>query len=65
MSAPTAPPFNTANVLVGQAALYIAPKGTALPADSSVLYDPTNWTGKTLTAVGATAVTLIGHHTER
>lgn len=58
MSAPTAPPFNTANVLVGQAALYIAPKGTALPADSSILYDPTNWTGKTLTAAGATAITL-------
>lgn len=58
MSAPTAPPFNTANVLVGSAALYIAPKGTALPADSSVLFDPTNWTGKILTSGGATAVTL-------
>lgn len=58
MTAPTAPPYNVNNVLVGPAALYIAPKGTPLPADSSILFDPTNWTGKTLTANGATAVTL-------
>lgn len=58
MTAPTAPPYNTKNVLVGAAALYIAPANTPLPADSSVLFDPTNWTGKTLTANGATAVTL-------
>jgi hypothetical protein len=58
MTAPTAPPYNTNNVLVGPAALYFAPVNTPLPADSSVLFDPTNWTGKTLTANGATAVTL-------
>lgn len=58
MSAPTAPPYNTNNVLVGAAALYYAPKGTPLPADSSILFDPTLWTGKILTANGATAVTL-------
>lgn len=58
MTAPTAPPVNTSNVLVGAGALYIAPANTPLPADSSVLFDPTNWTGKILTANGATAVTL-------
>lgn len=58
MSAPTAPPYNTSNVLVGDAALYFAPKGTPLPADSSILFDPTNWTGKILTLNGATSITL-------
>lgn len=58
MTAPTAPPYNTNNVLVGPAALYIAPANTPLPADSSILFDPTNWTGKTLTLNGATAITL-------
>jgi hypothetical protein len=59
MTAPTAPPYNVNNVLVGPAALYIAPANTPLPADSSILFDPANWTGKTLTANGATAVTLM------
>jgi hypothetical protein len=58
MSAPTAPPYNVNNVIVGDAALYIAPKGTPLPPDNSILFDPTNWTGKTLTPGAATSMTL-------
>lgn len=58
MSSPLTPPYNPANVVVGDAALYVAPANTPMPADSSVLFDPTLWTGKTLTANGATAITL-------
>ena len=58
MSAPLSPPITPSNVLVGPAAVYIAPKGTPLPADHLTLFDPTPWTGKTLNANGATSVTL-------
>lgn len=54
----TAPPYRAQNVMVGDAALYIAPSYTPLPLDSSLLFDPTNWTGQVLTANSATAVTL-------
>lgn len=50
--------YNASNVKVGQACLYVAPINTPMPADSSVLFDPTNWTGKILTANSATSVTL-------
>lgn len=50
--------YDPTNVVVGQAVLYVAPSFTAMPADASVLFDPSNWTGKVLTAAGATAITL-------
>jgi hypothetical protein len=50
--------YNASGAYAGQAVLYIAPPFTPMAADSSVLFDPTNWTGKTLTANGATSITL-------
>lgn len=50
--------FDPSNVVVGNAVLYVAPSFTPLPADSSVLFDPTGWMGKVLTLNGATSVTL-------
>lgn len=44
--------YNASNVVVGEAVGYIAPANTPLPADSSVLFDSTNWIGKTLTITG-------------
>lgn len=58
MTAPTAPTYDATQVVTGASALYIAPANTPLPADSSILWDPTNWTGKTLTLNGATAATF-------
>lgn len=58
MTAPTSPFYDTSQIAVADSALYIAPAYTPLPSDAAVLWDPTLWTGKTLTAAGATAITL-------
>lgn len=50
--------FNAANVETGYALAYIAPPYTPMPADSSALFDPTNWCGLTLNANSATAAIL-------
>lgn len=58
MTVQAQPPIRTLNVMTGDAALYIAPAYTPMAADKSDLFDPTNWTGVSLTANSATAVTL-------
>lgn len=50
--------YDTTNVVVGQAALYVAPAYTPMPADGSALFDATNWMGKTITGPATTAATL-------
>lgn len=58
MTAQTSPYYNLANVVTGDSVLYIAPANTPMAAETSDLFDPTNWIGKVLTANSATAVTL-------
>lgn len=58
MTSPVAPPYDRSGVVVAASALYVAPAYTPLAPDSSILWDPTNWAGKTLTLAGATAITL-------
>lgn len=50
--------YDTTNVQVGQAVLYVAPAFTPMPADSSGLFDATNWIGKTINGPATTAATL-------
>lgn len=49
--------YDTSNVVVGGAALYVAPSFTLPPADASALFDEAPWSGLKLLANGATAAT--------
>lgn len=53
--------YNANNVVVGQAVCYFAPANTPLPADNNNsvnAFDPTNWSGQTVTVGAATAGTF-------
>jgi hypothetical protein len=58
VSAQTGALYDTSNVVVGGAVLYVGPSFSLPAPDSATLFDPSLWCGFTLKANGATAVTL-------